>query len=361
MDELAAARKQFPFVEQAVYLNTASVGLSWRGLGEACGEFYSAYLRGICGRSDWVPTAARARARLAGVLGVEMDAISFTGNTTEALNLACHGLPLSPGSRIAVAADEFPSLRQAAISLRKARIETTAVAISRESERTEALIAAAADSQAVLVSHVHYRSGARVDLQRLAAACSKSGAWLVVDGMQAVGAVPVQAALADAYCGSSFKWLLGGFGLGFMTFSDRLAREWTPPFRGYENEWPARGPQYGHLNYPGIFALGASLGFLESVGWPAIFQRVSLLATRLHTGLVAQGFRLLTPPDAAAGIVSVYHPDATEVVRQLASESIFVEDRNPIVRVSPHFYNTEAEIDRFVAAFTEHSRRSGKG
>ncbi|MGH8320059.1 MAG: aminotransferase class V-fold PLP-dependent enzyme [Steroidobacteraceae bacterium] len=353
MTDLSAVREWFPFAGEALYLNTATAGLSWKGLGEASAAFYEAKLRGICGRSEWVATAARARARLATLLGVDADSVSFTGNATEALNLACHGLPLPPGSRIAIAADEFPSVWQACCSLRKSGIECTPVAIPSENLRTEALAAAAADTQVLAVSHVHWRTGTCVDLEQLAAACARSGAWLIVDGVQAVGAMRVRAALADAYCGSSFKWLLSGFGLGFMTFSERLAQQWTPPFRGYANEWPSRDPQYGHLDYPGIYALGASLAFLGSLGWEAIFRQVAQLSARLSDQLLEHGFEVLTPRAASAGIVSISRDDAGEVVERLAQESIFVEDRDSIVRASPHFYNTEAEVDRFVAALTK--------
>jgi selenocysteine lyase/cysteine desulfurase len=353
MIDIAKARDRFPFVSEAVYLNTATAGLSWTGLGQASAAFYEAKLRGICGRGEWVATAARARASLAALLGVQEDAVSFTGSATEALNLACLGLPLPPDSRIAIAADEFPSVWQAGLALRKSGIDIVPVEIRSEAERGAALAQAAAGAQALAVSHVHWRTGTTVDLEQIAAACRSSGAWLIVDGVQAVGAVPVRAGLADAYCGSSFKWLLSGFGLGFMTLSERLAREWTPPFRGYANEWPSRDPQYGHLDYPGIYALGASLGFLGSLGWEAIFRQVAQLSARLSDRLLEHGFEVLTPRSAAAGIVSIRCNDSRERVERLAQRSIFVEDRELIVRASPHFYNTEAEVDRFVAALTK--------
>jgi len=355
MTDLARARESFPFVAEAVYLNTATAGLAWTGLGAASAAFYEAKLRGICGRSEWVAIAARARTSLAALLGVQDEAVSFTGSATEALNLACLGLPLPPGSRIAIATDEFPSVWQACLALRKSGIDIVPVEIRSEAERGATLARAASGAQALAVSHVHWRTGTTVDLEQIAAACRSSGAWLIVDGVQAVGAIPVRVGLADAYCGSSFKWLLGGFGLGFMTLSERLAREWTPPFRGYANEWPSRDPQYGHLDYPGIYALDASLAFLGSLSWEAIFGQVARLASRLSEQLLQHGFEVLTPRSAAAGIISVRCNDSRERVERLARQSIFVEDRDSILRASPHFYNTEAEVDRFVAALARHS------
>ncbi|HUA22815.1 MAG TPA: aminotransferase class V-fold PLP-dependent enzyme, partial [Steroidobacteraceae bacterium] len=133
---LAGARASFPFVNEAVYLNTATAGLAWKGLGQASAAFYDAKLRGICGRSDWVATAARARASLAALLRVQEDAVSFTGSATEALNLAFLGLPLPAGSRIAIAADEFPSVWQACLALRKSGVDITPIDIPDEAGRS---------------------------------------------------------------------------------------------------------------------------------------------------------------------------------------------------------------------------------
>lgn len=359
MSDVAKIRESFPFVKEAVYLNTATAGLSWKGLGEASARFYNAKLRGICGQAQWSETSSRARGALAALLTVAPDRISFTGSATEGLNLACLGLPLSRGSRVAVAADEFPSVLQPWIILQQRGIEIVRVPIRSEPERTAALAAAAAGVQVLAVSHVHWRTGTRVNLEQLAAACRPGGAWLIVDGVQAVGAVPVRAGLADAYCGSSFKWLLSGFGLGFMTLSERLAEQWMPPLRGYENEWPSRNPQYGHLNHPGICALDASLQLLAKCGWDTIFHRIAHLNEYLLERLLERDFTVLTPRTATAGIVSVRRGDAALLVECLARDSIFVADRDAIVRASPHFYNTEAEIDRFVTALAKCSLKAG--
>jgi selenocysteine lyase/cysteine desulfurase len=137
--------------------------------------------------------------------------------------------------------------------------------------------------------------------------------------------------------------------------SERLASEWTPPLRGYSNLAPSRNPQYGHANYPGIYALNASLQYFESIGWDAIHRRVSCLSARLHNSLSSRGFEILTPADARAGIVSVRRENAQALVRALAAEAIFVEDRDEIVRASPHFYNTDDDIDRFVSSLAQHA------
>jgi cysteine desulfurase/selenocysteine lyase len=349
-------RARFPFLADSVYLNTAAVGLTPsppETLTVACGPAVS---RGSLGRDERIASLTRTKVQLGDLLGVHVDRISFTGSTTEALNLAALGLPLGAGNRVVLAADEFPSVVQPWFALRHKNIEIKRVEIPRESDRTDLLASAVAEGAHVLaVSHVHWRTGTAVNLEKLSAVCRKHRTWLIVDGVQAVGVIPVRAGLADAYCASSFKWLLADFGLGFMTLGEELASQWTPPLRGYGNEWPSRDPQYSHANHPGVCALTASLEFMGSLGWNHIYSRVGHLVDRLRAVLRERGFDTVAPSEASAGIVSVRRNDATELVRSLARESIFVEDREGVVRASPHFYNTDGDVDRFAAALAQFS------
>ena len=169
--------------------------------------------------------------------------------------------------------------------------------------------------------------------------------------MQAVGAIPSQAGIADAYCASVFKWLLSGFGLGFVTVSERLAGELQPVLRGYNNEPPSRSVRYGHINYPGVYALQASLEFMRTLGWEEIHAQVDNAGVARPRLAAQPRFRSHHAGTRAhAGIVSIQHPAASALVSALAEQSIFVEDRGPVVRASAHFYNTEEDIDRFVSA-----------
>lgn len=353
-----AIRAKFPYLSQCVYLNTASAGLSWAGQAQAAAEFYEqAKARGIGGADEWAAKTEATKADLSGLLGVHSADVHFVGSTTEALNLVALSLPLRAGDQIVVAEDEFPSVLQPWIAAQSRGVSLIRVRVPSEAQRTEALCSAVNSGvRALAVSHVHWRTGTSVDLAQLSAVCRKHDCRLIVDGVQAVGAVPVDAALADAYCASVFKWLLSGFGLGFLTLSTRLAQELRPALLGYSNEPPSRSVRYGHVNYPGLYALHATLSFLRSVGWDDIHGRVALLAERASRRLRGHGFEVLTPDRSRAGIVAIRHPDAPTVVRSLAAQSIVVEDWNPIVRVSPHFYNSEEDIDRFVEALVRAER-----
>jgi cysteine desulfurase / selenocysteine lyase len=345
-------RAAFPHLARCVYLNTAAAGLSWSGQGKSAAEFYdSGKSKGMGGALEWAAKVTAVKWELANLMEVPAHSIHFVGSTTEALNLVAQSLPLERGDRVVVADDEFPSVVQSWLGWRSKGVEIVHVPIAHESERTQSLCdAVRAGVRALAVSHVHWRTGTRVDLDQISAHCREYDCRLIVDGVQAVGAVPVKAGIADAYCASVFKWLLSGFGLGFVTLSERLAAELQPVLRGYNNEPPSRSVRYGHINYPGIYALQASLEFMRNIGWDEIYGQVDALALRAIASLRSRGFEVITPYGAHAGIVSIEHPAASALVSALADQSIFVEDRGPVLRASPHFYNTDEDIDRFVSA-----------
>lgn len=355
--DLETARRDFPFLAQCTYLNTASAGLARTGLGQAVSRFYDDMLsRGYEGRDDWRAVAGLVQERLARLLNVEPADVSFAGSTTEALNLIAHSLPVTPGDRIVVADDEFPSVGLALAGLAARGAEIVCVPVADEAGRTQALAEAASDARYLGVSHVHWHTGTKIDLAALSRACREAGCGLIVDGIQAAGATPVDASLADAYVASVFKWLLAGFGLGIVVTQPAFRERLTPAFRGYFNPPPSRDLRYGHISYPVLCALDSSLAYLEGLGWERIFARVETLRVHLLARAARNGFQAVTPADAAAGIVSLRTKGAEAVADALRRQRTHVEARGPCLRVSPHFYNTETEVDRFADQLAEIGR-----
>jgi selenocysteine lyase/cysteine desulfurase len=123
--------------------------------------------------------------------------------------------------------------------------------------------------------------------------------------------------------------------------------------RGYGNEPPSRSLEYAHVNYPGLYALEATLEYLAALGWPAIHARVDALWSQLAAGLLAQGRVVVTPASAHAGIASFADTAVEDLVRMLAGAGIQVEARGSLLRVAPHFYNTAADVGAFLAALAD--------
>lgn len=350
--DIAVVRRHFPYLEKCLYLDTGTAGISWTGQGAAAAKFYDEdKALGFDGHEVWRAQVVRCQRQLAQLVHVEPEQISFLSNTSEALNLVARAIPLRADDEVLFAEDEFPSVMLAWIAHEAAGGSIRRVRIPDESERTRALVSAISErTRVVCVSHVHSSTGTCIDLSELGAACRARGVRLIVDGMQAAGSIPVDASLADFYVSAAYKWLLSGFGLAFVAMSHDLAATVDPALRGYNNEGDSRVLRSGHANYPGIYALSATLDFLEGIGWPDIHARVESLAMLLDARLRDAGWSVVTPQNARAGIVSIAVSNAKLCEERLGRRGVRVAERGGLLRITPDFYNTEAEIDHFIVA-----------
>jgi selenocysteine lyase/cysteine desulfurase len=339
-------RDDFPYTAECVYLNTAAAGLSWRGQGHAAAAFYeNAKGRGMNGMPVWREVADQARTRIARLMGVSATEVRFTSSTTEGLHLALGAIPFERGDEIVVAADEFPSVMLACKGAEARGVVVRQVPVPSESERETAVIDAIGPrTRAVAISHVHWITGTRLDLVRIGAACRERDTFLVVDGAQALGATPIALGDSAFYSASVFKWLISGFGLAVLIVRDHVADRLEPLVRGYNNGPPSRELQYAHVNYPGIYALNASLEYLEHLGWPRIYAEVDTLWSELHSAVTGIGIEIVTPTAAHAGILSCVAPDAARLKETMSRENILIEERGGLLRVSPHFYNNSTDV-----------------
>ncbi len=353
--QLQALRESFPHVRERIYLDTAAAGLTWHGHGQAVSRFYDEVKsRGFDARPQWLAMTQRVRARLAALLAVTPHDVTFVSNTTEGLNLAAHSLHLRPGARIVLADDEFPSVERIWDPARRQGAQVVKVAIPSEREREAALVAALDDRTRVLVvSQTHSSTGTTLDLERLARRCREHDALLMVDGIQALGAIPSDLSGVDIYAASFFKWMLSGFGIGVLVTSARARAAMTPAYRGYANMEDEAELQYAHVNVPGMYGLDATLDFFAGIGWDLVHSRVRELGAYLIEGAARRGLDLVTPAAQHAGIFVLRCANGEHVREQLALRGISVSARGPGIRVSPHFYNTPEDIDRCLDALVE--------
>lgn len=371
--DLLGFRDRIPAADRFVYLNHAAIG----PMPAAAVERAQESLRGTAegGDLDW-PERQRhvesARALAARLLGsAEPSRVAFTENTSAALSLVAEGLPWRDGDNVVSAAPEYPSniypwmnLERHGVELRLApevggRVPVDGV-VSLMDERT----------RVVALSWVQYASGYRIDLAAVAEACRRRDALLVVDAIQGLGALALDAEAvgADAVAAATHKWLLGPEGVGLLYLAPRALDRLHPVRAGwrsmrhmfewdrFEVEWNegALALECGTLNAAGIAAVEASLELLHEAGPRRVERRVLALAARLAEGLAEAGYRVHTPREhdgERSGIVSVVHPrrSAEELAALLEDAGIRAAHRAGRLRLSPHFYNGEEEIDRAVA------------
>jgi len=220
----------------------------------------------------------------------------------------------------------------------------------------------------VSVSWVQFLSGYRLDVKAVAEIVHAHGAFLCVDGIQGLGAVRLDAADAGIdflACGAQ-KWLLATQGLGFLYCSEALQARITPRagwlhgpvdwenFFDYRLEFfeDARRFRIGTLNHLGVMALRAALELYEDAGPAACEARVLTHAGRLRDGFAEMGLGCYgaCEPAHASGIVTVRHADPDGLYAYLRARGISASCRNRLVRFSPTYYNSAAEIDRALDA-----------
>lgn len=367
-------RQEFPIVEEYTYLNAASQG-PWPKRTTAAVQRWAALSQ--YPNTDRIlnePAAEpQARARLARLINADPADLVFTGNTTHGMNICAQGIDWRPGDNVVLPAREFPSLGYAWLNLKQRGVEVRRVPVTGAGPALDDLIAATdARTRAISCSAISWDTGYRLDLERLGRHCAERGCLLIVDGIQAIGAVPVdvQAMRISAIATHAYKWLMAGFGIGALYVAPAAIDQIRPTFIGSQSvatvddevveefDWQPGAARYsaGGLNRTGLAGLNASLGLIEEIGIEAIAEHDRQLAERLYGGLSRQADRLQivtsNDPVHRAAIVTFTLGDQQRdaaLVDELARRQVIVALRPLGVRASPHFYNNEAEVDRLLA------------
>lgn len=365
-----ATREEFPITRNYNFLNHALVA----PVSRRCADAVKRYLE-QSGDSAYVATgfykhADCVRSKYAELIGANPDEVTFIKNTTEGLNLVANGLNFKSGDNIVTTNVEFPSnmyawqaLRPAGVEVRTVFEEDGRVPIERLFEMIDSR------TRLVAISSVQYASGYRTDLATLGEYCQSKGVLLCVDAIQSLGVFPidVREMHIDFLAADGHKWLCATEGCGIFYVSKELQGHLRPTnigwlsmrdpynFDRYEFEFADSARRYdnGTYNIGGIYGLGGAIALINEIGLENISKRVLELTDRLVEGLRAKGYRVVSSREKneASGIVAFFTDthDPKEVKRHLQAEHrIVIAVRKGRLRASPHYYNTEAEIDQLI-------------
>lgn len=360
-------RSDFQGIEGIAHLYTAAEGPMLVRAAEAITAYGHAKSRAEDGRARHDEVAAACKASLATLLGVAADEIALLGSASEAINAVAGVLDLRAGDNVVVNDLEFPSVVLPWLRLRDRGIEVRVVR-RRDWEISSDALLAAVDGRTKLValSHASYVNGLRHDIATIGAALRGTPTRLLLDATQTLGVLPVSAAAADFVVGSTYKWLLGTHGLGVLYINparataEPLAIGWysiaaafTPDrYECYTLREGAGRFETGYLNFPAVYALGASVPYLLGVGIDRIERHVHELGDDLIEGLDALGLEVITPADRGrrGASVSFLHQRAAEIGPALAEGNIHVWAGDGRVRASTHLFNDGDDVARYLEA-----------
>jgi cysteine desulfurase/selenocysteine lyase len=367
-------RSDFPVTKGLTYLDTAYDGPYPLPVLEAARAFLESRARGSGGRlEDWLQVLEQNKAALADLINATPGELAITTNTTQGTNIMATSLGFQPGDNVVWDDLSYPSNAVVWRSLESRRGVESRVLKNVGGAVSLAQYEKAVDGRTriISVSHVSHRNGFVYDLRGLADLAHAHGAYLHVDGIQAVGAIAVDVKRAgvDFYTSGVYKWLLGPIGLAFFYVREELLPKLEPVFHGFlQVESWADGahllPQTFHetarkfetatVHFQGAFELRAALEYLHGVGMERIEKQVLRLSSKVWQGLKDLGLRLFTPPETRSGIVTCIVDDGESVSTLLRENGIVVSlNLGRELRVSPHFFNTQEEIDHLLSVLQE--------
>lgn len=366
MKDINKLRQNFPVTKHKIYLNHASHSPLAAPVKDAMQKLVQDF-------SEYGDTVEYddGKSSFAKLVNALPDEIALVQNTSTGLNIIANMFDYPEGANIVTTDLEYPSVvypwkkKKLGVKVRYVKNKAGKILL-KDLEK-------AVDDKtvAVAISHVEYMNGFKFDLKAVSEIAHEHGAYLVVDAIQSLGALPVDVKQDDIdfLTAGSYKWMLGPLGMGYLYVRKELVKQFEPPFISWASVKPevfetidfweinklnlsenASRFEVGTPSFVSAAGAAAALRLILGVGINNIEKRILKLTDSLIEKIEQKGLKFQTPlePEHRSGIVNFLIDNAQEKVRRLAKKNIVVTARSHGIRVSPHFYNTEEEIDKLV-------------
>jgi selenocysteine lyase/cysteine desulfurase len=359
MTDWSAIRSEFPALAKWTYLNTAAFGQVPRRATRAMAAHMERRDQTACADFlHWYDDADRIRAQCAQLIHAEPDDITFVPNASAGLALLIQGLSWAAGDEVLTIEDEFPNQLYVSAALDRFG------AVHRVVPWKDFYSSVSGRTRLVVLSAVNYATGFRLPLDEISRFLAERGVLFYLDGTQSVGALEfdVRRVLPSVLCVDAYKWMLSPNGAGFAYVAPELRERLAVTVVGWRTDRDWR--EVGHLNhgapllgdaaekyeggalvFPSLYAMNASLDMMLEIGASVIEARVLHLAGQVRAMLRGLGASV---NDDASQIVTACMPglEPGELVPRLREEHILVSARHGRLRVSPHFYNDEGDVEK---------------
>jgi len=364
-------RREFPICANKIYLAHAADAPLPRRVADAMHDFIE---NAACNEKlfdESLAFIAQTRELIAGFIGAQPDEVSLTGPTSSGLSAIANGLDWNAGDEVVCYLDEYPANVYPWLALQRRAVKIVFLEPACIGEITPEMVERALTKRTKLVAlaSANYCSGYRINIDAIGSLCHERGAFFSVDGIQTLGAFSIPLGHVDFLSAGAQKWMLGPSGAGILFVSNRVRDLLWPSVIGGWNvrapnfiaqseiEFAAGGQKFepGGYNYVPLAGMAAAVALLTEIGLDEISARILRLTRLLREQIAPAGFEFLSPAEDEhrCGILTFRDPQVeTEALMNVLIANNIVaslrRDRSDRawLRISPHFYNTTAEIER---------------
>ena len=361
-------RQEFPVKANRIFFDHAKVSPLPRRVCDAVNAFTEdACEYGTKNYKAWMTEVDRVRKQFARLINGDIDEVAFVKNTSEGISIVANGIDWKTGDNVVIPDIEFPANVYPWWNLKRFGVETRMVKAKDGRILFDDLIGQVDERTRVIsVSSVECNSGFRNDLNQIGAFCKERDILFCVDAIQSLGILrmDVKRDNIDFLAADGHKWMLSVEGLGGFYISKNVLEKIYPATVGWDSvvnasdfmnydftfRPDAKRFEEGSFNTMSIYALGAALDLLLEIGIDTIQSSVLLQGDYLVDGLQQRGIRILNSmiPKERSGIISyALTADLQKLTAYMAENNVSLTVRDGMVRLSPHFYNSQDEADQF--------------
>ena len=366
-------REAFPICREKIFTAHAAVTALPRVVADGIIRYAEESAANFENFSALLKSIQETRAAAAKLIGSTQDEIALIGPTSLGLSLFANGIEWQQGDEVLCYLEDYPANVYPWLNLRSRGVSIRLLRPAQPGAITPELVSEALTTKTRLVAlaSCNFLSGYRIDLNAIGRILRERGILFSVDAIQTLGAFPTTVEYVDFLSADAHKWMLGPLAIGivyvrrecFELCRPTLLGSWNVKAPGFiaqeEIEFQPTAQRYepGAMNMLGIFGMKAGIDLLLEIGIDRIADRIRAIKSRLADGLLRLGFNILGPVTGpnTSGITTIWDSERNMqgVFERLTSEGIICSARQdrqgrPYLRFSPHFYNTEAEVEHIL-------------
>jgi len=363
-------REAFPICRDKIFVAHAAVTALPRVVADAIIRYAEESAANFENFSELLKSIQETRAAAAKLIGSTQDEIALIGPTSLGLSLFANGIDWQPGDEILCYLEDYPANVYPWLNLQSRGVSIRLLRPAQLGAITSDLVSEALTTKTRLVAlaSCNFLSGYRIDLSAIGQILRERGILFSVDAIQTLGAFPTTVEYVDFLSADAHKWMLGPLAIGivyvrkecFELCRPTLLGSWNVKAPGFiaqeEIEFQPTAQRYepGALNMLGIVGMKAAVDLVLEIGTDRIADRIRAIKSPLEEGLLRLGFNILGPVTGpnTSGITTIWDSkrNMQALFERLTAEQIICSARQDrqgrqYIRFSPHFYNTEAEVE----------------